>query len=72
MKIPLLTAAGCLLACSVLAQANVTMDANKPGHAIPPTLRGIFFEDINLSADGGVYPELARNRIEPDGNFYVN
>ncbi|MDF3056570.1 MAG: Extracellular exo-alpha-L-arabinofuranosidase precursor [Rariglobus sp.] len=38
------------------------MQADKPGHAISPLLWGIFFEDINLAADGGLYPELIRNR----------
>ncbi|MCX6896349.1 MAG: alpha-L-arabinofuranosidase, partial [Verrucomicrobia bacterium] len=36
------------------------------GHKISPTLWGIFFEDINLSADGGIYPELVRNRSFED------
>jgi hypothetical protein len=30
-------------------------------------LWGIFFEDINHSADGGIYPELVRNRSFEDG-----
>lgn len=42
--------------------ARITVDAAHPAHAIPSTLWGIFFEDINLSADGGLYPELIRNR----------
>ena len=29
---------------------------------IPPTLYGIFFEDINFAADGGLYAELIKNR----------
>jgi alpha-L-arabinofuranosidase len=29
---------------------------------VSPALWGVFFEDINLSADGGIYPELVRNR----------
>ncbi|SDP28768.1 alpha-N-arabinofuranosidase [Mucilaginibacter sp. OK268] len=29
---------------------------------IQPTMYGIFFEDINLAADGGVYAELIKNR----------
>ncbi|TFF38596.1 alpha-L-arabinofuranosidase [Mucilaginibacter psychrotolerans] len=29
---------------------------------IEPTMYGIFFEDINLAADGGVYAELVKNR----------
>ena len=42
--------------------------ANEPGHRISPTLWGIFFEDINMSADGGIYPELVRNRSFEDGD----
>ena len=42
--------------------AQVTVDADKPGPAIPPTLFGIFFEDINFAADGGLYPEKVKNR----------
>jgi len=48
--------------------AKITVDAAHPAHAIPPTLWGIFFEDINLSADGGIYPELVRNRSFEDGD----
>lgn len=50
-----------------LAQdARLTVQVDKPGHPIAPTLWGIFFEDINLSADGGIYPELVRNRSFED------
>jgi alpha-N-arabinofuranosidase len=42
--------------------AQVTVDTTKPGPAIPPTLFGIFFEDINFAADGGLYPEKVKNR----------
>jgi hypothetical protein len=31
-------------------------------------LFGIFFVDTNLSADGGIYPELARNRPFEDAD----
>ncbi len=62
----LLAAAAIYLAAGVSmaapAQATLTVDVDKPGHAISPTLYGIFFEDINCSADGGIYPELVRNR----------
>lgn len=44
------------------AQPKITVEVNKPGHTISPTLFGIFFEDINNSTDGGIYPELVRNR----------
>ncbi len=50
------------------AQTKITVDVNKPGHAISPTLFGVFFEDINLSADGGLYPELIRNRSFEDAD----
>lgn len=68
MKIPVLTVVGCMLARLVLAQATITVDVNRTGHPIPRTLWGIFFEDINLSADGGIYPELVRNRSFEDSD----
>ena len=46
--------------------ATLTVQVNKPGHKIAPTLWGVFFEDINLSTDGGIYPELVRNRSFED------
>jgi alpha-L-arabinofuranosidase len=46
--------------------AKITVDAAHPAHAIPQTLWGIFFEDINMSTDGGIYPELVRNRSFED------
>jgi alpha-L-arabinofuranosidase len=46
--------------------AKLTVQVDQPGHPIAPTLWGIFFEDINLSADGGIYPELVRNRSFED------
>lgn len=55
------------LTTAAMAQsAKITVDAAHQGHPIPPTLWGIFFEDINLSADGGIYPELVRNRSFED------
>ncbi|MEO7933323.1 MAG: alpha-L-arabinofuranosidase C-terminal domain-containing protein [Chthoniobacterales bacterium] len=44
------------------APATIFVQADQSGHAISPLLWGIFFEDINLAADGGLYPELVRNR----------
>jgi len=55
-----------------IGKAKITVDVNKPGHAISPTLFGIFFEDINLSADGGIYPELVRNRSFEDADTLQN
>jgi alpha-L-arabinofuranosidase len=48
--------------------ARVTVNVAEPGHEIPQTLWGVFFEDINLSADGGIYPELVKNRSFEDSD----
>ncbi len=40
----------------------ISVDAAHPGAAISSTMFGIFFEDINFAADGGLYPELVKNR----------
>ncbi|KAA6460253.1 alpha-L-arabinofuranosidase [Acidobacteria bacterium AB60] len=50
------------LASLLPAQTVITVDAAHPGPAIAPTMFGIFFEDINFGADGGLYPELIKNR----------
>ncbi|WP_114940098.1 alpha-L-arabinofuranosidase C-terminal domain-containing protein [Mucilaginibacter endophyticus] len=44
------------------AQTQYTIAADKVKAHIQPTMYGIFFEDINLAADGGVYAELVKNR----------
>jgi len=40
----------------------VAVDAAKPGVEIDDRMYGIFIEDINFAADGGLYAELVRNR----------
>lgn len=37
------------------AQVRITVEVNKPGHEISPMRFGIFFEDINFSADDLVF-----------------
>ena len=50
-------------ALSVQAQQHVmTVDVSKPTAKIQPEMYGIFFEDINFGADGGLYAELVKNR----------
>ena len=44
------------------AQHQFAVQANKPGVEIQPTMYGIFFEDINFGADGGLYAEMVENR----------
>lgn len=41
---------------------SILVKANNPGAIIQPTMWGVFFEDINLGADGGIYAELVKNR----------
>lgn len=41
---------------------QITVQADKPGAVIQPTMWGVFFEDINFAADGGIYAELVKNR----------
>ena len=57
--------AAMLMAMSSLgafAQHQFMVQANKPGVEIQPTMYGIFFEDINFGADGGLYAEMVENR----------
>lgn len=44
------------------AQQTVTVLASKPVAKIQPAMWGLFFEDINFAADGGLYAELVKNR----------
>jgi alpha-L-arabinofuranosidase len=53
---------------TAVSAASIEVQVDKPAHKISPTLWGIFFEDINLSADGGIYPELVRNRSFEDAD----
>ena len=41
---------------------NIQIDLKKVGSPIQKTMYGIFFEDINYGADGGLYAELIKNR----------
>ncbi|SNR86245.1 MULTISPECIES: alpha-L-arabinofuranosidase C-terminal domain-containing protein [Hymenobacter] len=44
------------------AANTITVQVNKPGAPIAKTMYGLFFEDINFAADGGLYPELVKNK----------
>ncbi|MGD0518932.1 MAG: hypothetical protein ABSA26_15455, partial [Thermoguttaceae bacterium] len=41
--------------------ASLTVQVDKPGIKVSPTLYGIFFEEINHAGDGGLYAELVQN-----------
>ena len=48
-----------------------TITPKKMGASIPYTMYGIFFEDINYAADGGLYAELVKNRSFEFPNPYT-
>ncbi|HEY5809955.1 MAG TPA: alpha-L-arabinofuranosidase C-terminal domain-containing protein, partial [Povalibacter sp.] len=76
MQKPYCTAA---LLCTFLAAISfaapvpvtITVQADTPAHAISPMLHGVFFEDINYAADGGLYAELLQNRSFEHGDAFV-
>lgn len=47
---------------SCFAQEVYTIHTRQKIASIPATLWGLFFEDINRAADGGVYAEMVENR----------
>ncbi|MGV9940883.1 alpha-L-arabinofuranosidase C-terminal domain-containing protein [Streptomyces sp. NPDC003401] len=66
-----LTAAALLAATALLpvpahagdaTDYTITVDPTTRGAAIDDTMYGVFFEDINRAADGGLYAELVQNR----------
>ena len=63
--------AGCFLVVAAVfspaqimpaAVTTLTIEADKPGKPVNPDLFGIFFEDLNYDANGGLYAELVQNR----------
>ncbi len=55
----------CVCVATLSAQQTtyeMVVNAKKPGAVIQPTMYGLFFEDINFGADGGLYAELIKNR----------
>jgi hypothetical protein len=47
---------------SEAAPYRLDIKTSETGVKISPQLFGLFFEDINYSLDGGLYPELIQNR----------
>lgn len=52
----------CQLQFGFAQSPSITVRFDKPGAEIPSSLFGVFFEDINFGADGGLYPERVKNR----------
>jgi len=44
------------------ADRELVVSLEDTGIKIQPTMYGIFFEDINFAADGGIYAEMIKNR----------
>ena len=53
---------------SLAAPATMTVRVDQPGHAVPASLYGVFFEEINRAGDGGLYAEMIENRSFEDGD----
>lgn len=62
LRFRLLVSALLLSAPLPLSAATVSVTVDRPGAAINPAMWGVFFEDINFGADGGLYAELVKNR----------
>ena len=59
----LLCALALVTSMGMSAQRNeMVIQTKKPGAPVQKTMYGIFFEDINYAADGGLYAELVKNR----------
>ena len=43
-------------------KSGIIVQVDRPVAEVQPTMWGVFFEDINLGADGGIYAELIKNR----------
>jgi len=61
-----------IMAARCMAQApaaTLSIQLDKPAHAVSPTLYGLMTEEINYSYDGGLYAEMVRNRTFQDHGF---
>lgn len=62
-RIKLIAAALGLALATIHTQAiDLKVDTANSTIKIQPTMYGIFFEDINFAADGGLYAEMVKNR----------
>src|SRR5580692_3773656 len=47
--------------------SSLSIDLNRPAAKVSPMLYGLMTEEINFSYDGGLYPELVRDRTVGPG-----
>src|ERR1700754_3522818 len=62
MKKSLLLLSFIAVTVSGFCQDSYVINAKQVKAKVPSTLWGLFFEDINRAADGGVYAEMVENR----------
>lgn len=58
----MLAGAAMLISLTMLGQTTLNIQTKKSTITVNPDMYGIFFEDINFGADGGLYAELVKNR----------
>ena len=51
-----------IMAQTQSSEHQLVLNAKTKGAAVQPTMYGVFFEDINYGADGGLYAEMVANR----------
>lgn len=56
------------LASTQAGSVEIHVNPTKVLHPVSKDLYGIFFEEINCAGDGGIYPELIRNRSFDEGD----
>ena len=61
-KVLILSVAGAGLGVNAAESTTLIVQTDKAGARINPAMWGVFFEDINFGADGGLYAELVKNR----------
>ncbi|MBN2165457.1 MAG: carbohydrate binding domain-containing protein [Marinilabiliaceae bacterium] len=51
-----------ILSAQTVEPVTFSLNTKDKGAEIKPTMYGLFFEDINFAADGGLYAEMVKNR----------
>lgn len=54
--------AGTFFSAAAQQSEVIVVNAAKSEGKVSPTMWGVFFEDINMGADGGIYAEMVKNR----------
>src|SRR5689334_9637532 len=55
--------------CWTQESAQITIQSDKKGKPVSPTLHGVFFEEISHAGEGGLYAELIQNRGFEESNL---